>query len=59
MSLKRTFQNSILQASKLAIHEGRINCQKHSFKQEVLNETRLDISDTQRNFFFLVVVISK
>lgn len=44
------FQNRILQVSKLAIHEGRVNCQKHSLKQEVFNETTLDISDTQRIF---------
>lgn len=33
----------------------KVNCQKHSLEQEVLNEMRLDISDTQRIFFNLQV----
>lgn len=33
----------------------KVNRQRHSFEQEVLNETRLDISDTQRIFFNLQV----
>ena len=57
MSLKSMIQNRILQVSKLAIYEGGLNCQRHSFKQEALNETRLEISDTQRIFFFYLQVV--